>query len=132
MQIAFLEICMDLLFSETADPLAGLTCASKSQTKSITSGLISQIDFGTPTPQKENKISTMYKMKVKEGGKQVEYRLDSEQATNDNYAKFRIQHGKLTYTTILLKGKVDFGVNKIKQAFTEGVSGCKIVKLTTA
>jgi len=61
----------------------------------INSGLISQIDFDKATPQRENKTSTMHKMTVNKGGKKnVEYRLDSEQATNDGYANFRIQSGK--------------------------------------
>jgi len=71
----------------------------------------------------------MYKMKVKEGGKKdVEYRLDSEQATNDGYAKFRIQSGKLTYTTVLLKANVTMGKSKIQKYFVEGVTNCKVIK----
>jgi len=103
---------------------AVLTCANPNQLRDIYNviGL-----WNADSVAKNLKTTKMFSLPGRHT-KQT-FRLDSETPTADNFAKFRIQSGKLTYADVLVKIGITFRATKIRAAFVNSAKNCRIVRL---
>lgn len=98
---------MNLFAACNGRPSPTLTRATNAQRLDINQ-LIQKVDFESAA--KNEKISTFAVYK--------DFRLDNERPAGD-FAKFRIQSGKLTYCDVLIKIGKKFGVKAIRNAFVK-------------
>lgn len=98
-------------------PSPSLTKATDNQRLTINQ-LIQKVDFASAS--KNDKISTFAVV--------GNFRLDNERPAGD-FAKFRIQSGKLTYCDVLIKIGKNFGVKAIRNVFVKSCFCAQIFTL---